>query len=98
MRLPYSEETLDVPVRETQTHIVEIILQKRIPVRLAEEIIDVPASLVMNCITEIVKHTPQQEAPGRIVKQIADTPVLKVMVETVEVIPLGFQERIHEHI
>ena len=61
-------------------------------------IIDVLASLVMKGITEIVKLTPQEQAPGRIVKQIADTPVVKVIKETVEVTPLGSQQRLHKHI
>ena len=85
-QVQFLDRTVDVPVVMQRK-----APQQRIRERTVEETIDVPVPHVMEKITEIVKHTPQERLRSEV-------PMPQTMKEIMEVSELLPQEQILERV
>ena len=96
------QKTVEVPQSQFLDRVVDVpvVMQRQVPqeqIRDVEET-DVPVPHVMEEITEVVKHMPQERVRSNTVEQIVALPAPHIQEESVEVFQLIPQDRISDRI
>ena len=96
------QTTVEVPQSQFLDRVVDVpvVMQRQVPqeqIRDVEET-DVPVPHVMEEITEVVKHMPQERVRSNTVEQLAAVPAPHIQEESVEVFQLIPEDRISDRI